>query len=480
MATRHISEYPQLLNTVLSTQKVVYLCGAGASMSLGSHRLSWANWIIEGKKYLTMPEQGELDRRIGSWTSEELIDAATFLLGSLKRSDLYRTFMDKTIGVLHPTNMEFKDALSKMWRAGDLITTTNYDIQIEETLSAKGISYECPAEILSVIRSSTENKVIHLHGMYDRRNNIDNIIADDSQYHMVLRNSGAQFIQNLIGTHPIIIVGCGGTMEDPNLSGFMSFACEKLGGANIPYFFLMKDGDTMPDLPANAIPVFYGDDYMDLPFFLSEIAVTRLQRMAGLRSIVSVNPYLKRRTVTSAFGRMHFSNGFNPFVGRVSELNALNAFLQSNEKFLWQTVLGEGGIGKSRLILEWMKTMPSNWFGFFALKRPEAAYQFTPFTDTVVAFDYVLGQEQQCADMIAAFIEVFSVSPYKLRIVLLERHQKLSEDDWLTVLKRKMPSEARLEFETGTYPNSVLTIGMLSEKDELSYIRLRKTAHLTK
>lgn len=478
MATRHISEYPQLLNTVLSTQKVVYLCGAGASMSLGSHRLSWANWIIEGKKYLTMPEQGELDRRIGSWTSEELIDAATFLLGSLKRSDLYRTFMDKTIGVLHPTNMEFKDVLSKMWRAGDLITTTNYDIQIEETLSAKGISYECPAEILSVIRSSTENKVIHLHGMYDRRNNIDNIIADDSQYHMVLRNSGAQFIQNLIGTHPIIIVGCGGTMEDPNLSGFMSFACEKLGGANIPYFFLMKDGDTMPDLPANAIPVFYGDDYMDLPFFLSEIAVTRLQRMAGLRSIVSVNPYLKRRTVTSAFGRMHFSNGFNPFVGRVSELNALNAFLQSNEKFLWQTVLGEGGIGKSRLILEWMKTMPSNWFGFFALKRPEAAYQFTPFTDTVVAFDYVLGQEQQCADMIAAFIEVFSVSPYKLRIVLLERHQKLSEDDWLTVLKRKMPSEARLEFETGTYPNSVLTIGMLSEKDKLSYIENYLDAYL--
>lgn len=333
MATRHISEYPQLLNTVLSTQKVVYLCGAGASMSLGSHRLSWANWIIEGKKYLTMPEQGELDRRIGSWTSEELIDAATFLLDSLKRSDLYRTFMDKTIGVLHPTNMEFKDALSKMWRAGDLITTTNYDIQIEETLSAKGISYECPAEILSVIRSSTENKVIHLHGMYDRRNNIDNIIADDSQYHMILRNSGAQFIQNLIGTHPIIIVGCGGTMEDPNLSGFMSFACEKLGSANIPYFFLMKDGDTMPDLPANAIPVFYGDDYMDLPFFLSEIAVTRLQRMAGLRSIVSVNPYLKRRTVTSAFGRMHFSNGFNPFVGRVSELNALNAFYKAMKNF---------------------------------------------------------------------------------------------------------------------------------------------------
>lgn len=138
MATRDISEYQQLLNTLRATQRVVYLCGADASMSLGSHRLSWASWIIEGKKYLTKSEQGELDRKIGLWTSDELIDAATFLLGSLKRTDLYRTFMDKTIGSLHPANTEFKDALRWMWRAGDIIARTNYDMQIEEALNAKG------------------------------------------------------------------------------------------------------------------------------------------------------------------------------------------------------------------------------------------------------------------------------------------------------------------------------------------------------
>lgn len=86
---------------------------------------------------------------------------------------------------------------------------------------------------------------IHLHGMYDERDGIDNIIADYIQYQTILRNSGAQFIQNLIGTNPIIIVGCGGTMEDPNLSGFMSFAYEKLGTSDIPYFYLMKSGDTI-------------------------------------------------------------------------------------------------------------------------------------------------------------------------------------------------------------------------------------------
>lgn len=178
MPARNISEYPQLLNAIHSAEKIVYLCGAGASMSIGSHRLSWTNWIAEGRKYLTIPEQNELNLKIGSWTAEELIDAATFLLGKLKSSGAYQTFMNQTIGALHPVNTEFKEALCKVWRAGDLIATTNYDTQIEETLNAKGVSYECPAEILSIIRSTAENKVIHLHGMYDERDGIDNIIAD--------------------------------------------------------------------------------------------------------------------------------------------------------------------------------------------------------------------------------------------------------------------------------------------------------------
>lgn len=190
MPARNISEYPQLLNAIHSAEKIVYLCGAGASMSLGSHRLSWTNWIAEGRKYLTIPEQNELNLKIGSWTAEELIDAATFLLGKLKSSGAYQTFMNQTIGALHPVNTEFKEALCKVWRAGDLIATTNYDTQIEETLNAKGVSYECPAEILSIIRSTAENKVIHLHGMYDERDGIDNIIADYIQYQTILRNSG--------------------------------------------------------------------------------------------------------------------------------------------------------------------------------------------------------------------------------------------------------------------------------------------------
>ena len=34
----------------------------------------------------------------------------------------------------------------------------------------------------------------------------------------------------------------------------------------------MKEGDSLPALPANAIPVYYGTEYEDLAVFLSELA----------------------------------------------------------------------------------------------------------------------------------------------------------------------------------------------------------------
>lgn len=231
-----VEHYPQLLSAVTQSEKIVYLCGAGASMSLGEHQLSWTKWLLAGKSYLTETEQAELEQRIGNWTTAELIDAATYLLAGLKATGNYHDFMDRTIASVHPVNNTFCEALQKIWRAGDLITTTNYDMQIEEAVGGAGISYTTPADILSVIRGKSANKVIHLHGRYDRENGVDDIIADGPQYQSILDNSGAQFIQNLLSTYPIVIVGCGGTVEDPNLAGFLSFTAEKLGTSDIPYF----------------------------------------------------------------------------------------------------------------------------------------------------------------------------------------------------------------------------------------------------
>ena len=476
MAASYVANYPQLLKTLATDQKIVYLCGAGASMSLAKHRLSWPNWILAGKDYLSGPDKAELDRRIGAWSTDELIDAVTFLLEKLKLTGSYEDYMAGTIGSLHPNNDVFKDALRKVWRAGDLIATTNYDLTIEESINSEPVSYSFPVEILSIIRGSG-NKVIHLHGVYDRLHGVDDIVADDPQYKNILANAGAQFIQNLISTHTIIIVGCGGTVEDPNLSGFMSFVVEKLGATDVPYFYLMKNGDSVPDLPPNAIPVFYGDDYADLPAFLSELSMLRLQRRAGLRTLASVNPYSKKEKAVSAFGRMHFSNAFSEFVGREDLLCDLNAFLADKRQFSWWAVLGEAGIGKSRLVLEWLRTMPAHWFGFFTYKKPEDARAFVPFTDSVIVFDYVLGKESECANTLTAYLEAFEVSPYKLRILFIERNPGAGESDWLTKISRGLESEYRVEFEAVSY-KAPLEVKELSIAEEIAYVNNYLRAYL--
>lgn len=477
MAVSTMENYPGLQKALSNNQRIVYMCGAGASMSLGSHRLNWPNWILAGREYLDPKNQQELDNRMGAWATDELIDAATFLLEQLKALGIYKTFMDSTIGTLHPINMEFREALRRIWRSGDLIATTNYDLAIEESIDADTITYSTPSEILSVIRADAKNKVIHLHGVYDMEHGVDDIVADDPQYEGIISNAGAQFIQNLIGTHTLIIVGCGGTLEDPNLAGLMSFVSEKLGATNIPYFYLMKNGDTIPNLPSNAVPIYYGDDYADLPIFLSDLAIYRLQHRNGIRSFVEVDPYAEKKRATSAFGRMHFSNRFNKFVGRKQEQEKLNLFLNSDGKCSWQMVLGDGGIGKSRLVLEWLKTIPSNWYGFYTRKKINTVDSFVPFSDTVIVVDYILGQEETCAGIIEAYMASFSDSSYKLRLILMERSQKKSDDDWLVKLTRSFGHEARLEFDASKYDEPLL-LGPLSVDDEKEYIKNYLEAYL--
>ena len=475
MSVNRIEDFPLLSKALETKQKIVYLCGAGASVSLGAHELSWIKWILAGKDFLPSDDGAELDRRIGSRSSDELINAATYLLERLRSKGAYESFMDNTIGSLRPVNRTFSGALRTIFRTGDLITTTNYDLLIEESVNARYASYSTPADILSVIRGDSQNKVIHLHGVYDKDGGIDDIIADGPQYKDILANSGAQFIQNLISTHTIVIVGCGGTVDDPNLSGFMNFVVEKLGMKSVPYFYLMKNGGEIPDLPENAEPVFYGDDYDDLPAFLSDMALRRIKKRIGTEKLIAVDPYTVDTSGVSSFARMHFSNRFIEFVGRERELDELNGFLEQDSDFSSWSVVGEGGIGKSRLVLEWLRRIPSNWFGFFSRKLADEAENFKPFTDTVIVFDYIIGNVLDCAETVSAYLRSFKASGYKLRILFIER--KNHSDDWLKKIKDSLDGRDRLSFDAGEYRGSLM-VEALTKCDEIQYIINYLTVYL--
>ena len=478
MTSTPLDRYPNLQQILRYQKKIVYLCGAGASMTLGAHQNSWQAWLLAGRGRLAPKPQKGFDARVGTSSTHELIEAASFLLNELKKDGSYLAFMDETIGSLHPANPVMKSALQKIWRAGDLLSTTNYDMLLEETVSSGYVTYERPGEILTVIRGDSQNRIIHLHGIYDKAAGIDNIIADEDQYRNILENEGAQFIQNLLSTYPILIVGCGGTVTDPNLAGFMQFMVDKLG-VNVPYFYLLREGDALPPLPTNAVPICYGQEYSDLPAFLDELAAFRLRSRAQLQGLVLVDPYAPAKRLFSAFGRMHFANRFSEFTGRKVEQSRLNRFLSADGHILWWGVLGEGGIGKSRLLLEWLRELPPRWYGFFARKAPQRFINFTPFTDTVIVLDYILGEEEEAARTIESLLTQFEDSSYQLRLLLIERHQNSNMEDWLSELYQHFTSPDRLIFDSYRYLEGavnadtaeLMCLEPFTEDEELCYIQ---------
>lgn len=113
--------------------------------------------------------------------------------------------------------------------------------------------------------------------------------------------------------------------------------------------------------------------------------------------IIRVNPYVKTRKSFTASYRLHYLNEFCKFVGREKELVELNKFCSADKELLWWSLVGKGGIGKSRLVYQWLKQLSNNWFGFFAKTDVdvERYREFKPFSDTVIVIDYVLGNEDK-------------------------------------------------------------------------------------
>lgn len=474
----NIADYPQLIRILEGDQKIVYLCGAGASMALGNHRTSWGLWLQNGKSYLSDIEKTEFDKIIGSWTADSMIDTAGYLLSVLKRQGTYHAYMQSSFSGLTVKQEVMSDAFSQIHRAGDFISTTNYDLLLEQATSAETVTYTDPGRILQMLRGEAQRRIIHLHGAYDPAHGIDDIIADSQQYRDIVNNQGAQFIQNLIGTHPMIILGCGATVDDPNLSGFLTFVAKHLR-LDIPYFYIHKAGDDLSHLPGNMIPICYGRDYNDLPVFLGELAAYRLRHRRVLRQLTSVFPYARTSRVSSAFGRLHFSNEFSSFVGRKHELKYLDNFRTTAPQIAWWAVIGAGGMGKSRLLLEWIRTLPPDWYGFFANPgAPAERYlELKPFTNTVIVLDYIIGREKQCAAIIQNLLQVFETTQYHLRIVLLERHYDPAKETWLNRIMDMMDASTKLTFQSTLYDVGSnagelmpMQIGAMGDDEEREYI----------
>lgn len=432
-----LSVYPEFKKSIQNNE-VVYIFGAGISSALTDNKsCSWWKWINDGINYVKNDRiaAGLREAITVDSSTENLVKIVGEVIKITKAEGSYFDWMKRSFEVADVSNEALADTLKKILITQDIIATTNYDLLLEKATGLKTITYKEPALALNMIENKKCDSVLHLHGVFDSVHGIDNIIANQEQYNLVLNDKGAQFIQNILGTKTLIFVGCGQTTEDGNVSQFIQFAGQHLR-INIPYYFLYKANDAPVNIPDNIKLVEYGDDYFDLPQFLEEMVQERLRTKIANNRIIGRSIYNNISSASNLLAEYHYSQESIPFCGRQDELQSLLKFIASKVKFSWWSITGQAGAGKSRLALELLRKLPSSWFGFFLndTVTMRDIENFVPFTDTLIVIDYVNGRETLVAGYIRNLYELFSTTKYELRILLIERDNRRETGSWYSKL----------------------------------------------
>jgi hypothetical protein len=148
--------------------------------------------------------------------------------------------------------------------------------------------------------------------------------------------------------------------------------------------------------------------------------------------------------------RFIFSARALPLIGRDSEMNALEKFLNSAEQpFRWMLMHGSGGTGKSRLALELCLAVRDEWHAGF-LKDREADpiwSKWQPLMPTLIVIDPAAYDKDRTAKILRAIAgreSSAAIAPLAapVRVLLIER---TNEGEWLKQIMGDETERAQIE-----------------------------------
>lgn len=124
----------------------------------------------------------------------------------------------------------------------------------------------------------------------------------------------------------------------------------------------------------------------------------------------------------------HYLNGNIGFYGREKEIKRLDAFLNDHRQFLYYSVIGDGGVGKSKLIYSYAKKLSDNniWKLVYLddkhIKNLILMNSYNYHKNLLIVFDYAGNYAEAIGDLMyrIASLDKRCIPP-KLRILLIER-----------------------------------------------------------
>jgi hypothetical protein len=203
----------------LASQRIVVLLGAGVSMatSNGAPEASWKGLLIHGIEHCAAFGQ---PRPVSGWSErmrwlieygdvEDFLAVATEIERRLQ-GDKFRDWISNTIGAIPRINEDLPIAISRL---NVPVATTNYDDFAAEAARRGAVPWTDRPDIDDWLRGN-DRRHLHLPGVWRRP---ESIILGHTSYSRLASNERIQFVQKVLGTRRILLVGCGSGLSDPNL-----------------------------------------------------------------------------------------------------------------------------------------------------------------------------------------------------------------------------------------------------------------------
>ena len=360
----------------------------------------------------------------------------------------------------------------------NMVMTTNFDRVLDEvydrchTKFGKIITPYEP-DLLTQSRQNNPHCLFKLHGdIGPEIHDIERLVFTQTQYDKAYANDGPlmQELPQWFQSKKLLFLGCSVakdktldvlqqvTSKNPGLDHYAIPACSPND--------IAKRCVEMGNWGVSAI--FYPDGRHEAV----RVILERLLEDINHSAYEELCSYTKKSVSTfKTTNRFMYDSDYIAFVGRKQELAQLRGFCQNTQQISWWAVVGPGGMGKSRLVFEFMNTQKADGWKICWLKHSDydnLSHWIPPVDRCIIVADDVQAHLQTIGDWI------ISVSARqrseKLRIILLERDGKnLNSAKWAELLQSKFPYDDTISAKC--YCSDFLNLPPLSD-DELKDIMM--------
>ncbi len=475
--------YPEHNNSVFEDLKKDYQQGSlipfvGAGLSVFCGYLQWPKVLerLAGFLYDKDAKAKDIKVKVQKMIADgELLQAAQTIY------DHYPRMLKQLQKIIDYDNIKKCDA-GKLYASAtyvlpylfreNLVMTTNFDRVLEEVYDrchakfGKVVS-PCEPDILAQIRQSNPHCLFKLHGdIGPEIHDIEKLVFTQKQYDEAYDANGSLMLElsQWFQHKRLLFLGCS-LMLDRTMEVLQQVAAQNTGVEHYAILACRPEdiGERCKELGKLGISaIYYPEDRHEAVRVLLE----RLLEETDHNAYEKLNQYAKKHIpATKMESRFMYDSEYFDFIGRESELEELQGFCQDSRLISWWAVTGAGGMGKSRLIYEFVKEQKKDGWEIVWLNRDfyTKLLDWTPPVDRcILVADDVQSYFQTVGEW---FVSVSSrPRSEKLRIILLEREGKnLNSSKWAEMMQLDFPYDDTIQ--SLCYRSDFLQLEPLSENE---------------